>query len=203
MATPIPYTPELRVAYERLAADAAIRPAFRADVASMAKRIVAAWPRYEAVAEDVGAPAHLVALVHAMECGLRFDRHLHNGDPLTSRTVHVPAGRPVDGTPPFTWEESAADALRAHGVDRWTDWSLGGLCYALERYNGFGYRRYHPEVPTPYLWSGTTAYTAGKYTSDGHFDSTAVSKQCGAMALLRGLADAGKPFPESPEGGAS
>ena len=86
-----------------------------------------------------------------MESSLNFKRHLHNGDPLTARTVHVPSGRPRQGDPPFTWEQSAADALTLRNLGPRTDWSLSGTLYALEGYNGWGYRRYHPEVFSPYL----------------------------------------------------
>jgi lysozyme family protein len=52
------------------------------------------------------------------------------------------------------------------GLDHWQDWSLAGLLYRLEAYNGFGYRKHHPEVLTPYLWSFSST-TAGKYVQDG------------------------------------
>jgi len=39
-------------------------------------------------------------------------------------------------------------------------------------------------VLSPYLWSFTTAYTKCKFVADGSFSATAVSKQCGAVALL-------------------
>lgn len=188
----------LRAEYALLYAEATIRPERQAEVARVARKIAEAWPRYEEVARSLGCPAHLVGLIHAMECGLNFGRHLHNGDPLTARTTHVPAGRPIAGQPPFGWGESAVDALRMRHVDDWSDWSLAGLCYVLESYNGFGYRLHHPEVKSPYLWSATTAYTAGKYVADGSWSATSVSKQCGAMALLRGLADCGHPYDADP-----
>jgi lysozyme family protein len=43
----------------------------------------------------------------------------------------------------------------------------------------------HPEVLTPYLWSFTNHYTKGKFVADGKFDANAVSKQCGAAAILK------------------
>lgn len=189
-------TPDLIVGYSNMLKDATIRPERKAEVMSLARKMADGnhWPRYEAVAATVGCPARLVALIHAMESGLSFSRHLHNGDPLAARTVQVPAVRPKTGKPPFTWEESAIDALRLHGLDTWDDWSRPGLAYVLERYNGWGYRRFHPDVPSPYLWSFTTIYTAGKYVADGHFDPRAVSKQAGAMALLIGLEQVGKPY---------
>ena len=30
-------------------------------------------------------------------------------------------------------------------------------------FNGWGYRLYHPNVKTPYLWSYTDKYSKGKY----------------------------------------
>ncbi len=196
-------TPALRAEYESLFASAAIRPERQAIVSATAQRMADAshWPRYVVVADSIGVPPHVVALIHAMESGLSFSGHLHNGDSLEARTVHVPKGRPLVGKPPFSWAESACDALLLHKLDTWDDWSLAGLSYVLERYNGFGYRR-HGNV-SPYLWSFTTAYTRGKYVSDGHFDPRAVSQQAGAMALLRGLAGCGKAYPWLPGGSAS
>ena len=49
---------------------------------------------------------------------LDFNRHLHNGDPLSSRTTHIPQNRPVKGKPPFTWEESTIDVLKHKRLDR-------------------------------------------------------------------------------------
>lgn len=126
-----------------------------------------------------------------MEAGLRFTGHLHNGDPLTARTVHVPKGRPKTGNPTFTWEQSAADALQIAKLDSWDDWTVPGVLYKLEAYNGFGYRTRHPEVLSPYLWAASNHYTRGKYVADGTFSPTAVSKQCGGAVLLRRMAEAG------------
>lgn len=156
-----------------------------------AQAIAANQPRYEGVAGRVGIPWYVIGVIHAMEASLRFDRHLHNGDPLTARTVQVPPGRPLAGSPPFSWEESAEDALRLERLDQWTDWSIPGTLYKLEAYNGFGYRTRHPEVLTPYLWSFSNHYISGKYVADGTWSATAKSKQCGAAVLLRRLAEMG------------
>jgi len=158
-------------------------------VRASAARILARKARYQTVEKLTGVPWVFVGLVHAMEAGLRFDRHLHNGDPLTAHTTHVPAGRPLGGEPPFTWEESAADALHLRGLSAATDWSLAGLAFQLEAYNGFGYRIHHPHILSPYLWSFTSHYKAGKYVADGAFSAEAISQQSGAMALLYGLCE--------------
>jgi hypothetical protein len=126
-----------------------------------------------------------------METGLRFDRHLHNGDPLTRRTTHVPAGRPKDGEPPFEWEASAADALKLRRLGPDTDWSLAGMLYEIEGFNGWGYRLHHAHVLSPYLWSFSSHYLSGKYVADGTWSDTAASKQCGAAVILRRMAERG------------
>jgi hypothetical protein len=127
-----------------------------------------------------------------MESSLNFNTHLHNGDPLTQRTTHVPVGRPAEGNPPFTWEESAVDSLKYQGLDKWADWTMPGVLYKLEEYNGWGYRLHHSDVLSPYLWSFSNNYTKGKYTADGSFSPDAVSQQCGAAVLLKILAEKGE-----------
>ena len=177
-------TDDLRQEYQRLFSGCAIQAQHQAEVENTVKTICANKDRYQTVAAALGIPWYFVAVIHAMEASLNFQSHLHNGDPLTARTVQVPKGRPVDGTPPFTWEESAIDALRLRGLDKVTDWSLPGLLFELEGYNGFGYRRLNPAVSTPYLWSYSPSYKSGKFVGDGKFDPDAVSKQCGAAVIL-------------------
>ena len=187
MAAP---TVQQRKRYELLYESALVRPNRRAAVDQLVKRITASQPRYQKVGKALGVPWYVVGIIHSLEASGDFSRHLHNGDPLTARTVHVPAGRPPTGKPPFTWEQSAIDALRLRGMDRWKDWSVPGTLFQLEGYNGFGYRDHHPDVPSPYLWSFTNHYTRGKYVADGRFSATAVSQQCGAAPLLKALAAA-------------
>lgn len=165
-----------------------IRPARRKAIDQMVRRITATKARYQKVAKSLGMPWYVVGIIHSLEAGGDFTKHLHNGDPLTARTTHVPAGRPKKGKPPFTWEASAIDAL-----DRfrsWKDWTVPGALYQLEGYNGFGYRDHHPNVPSPYLWSFSNHYTKGKYVADGRFSANAVSQQVGAAVLLKRLSAA-------------
>ena len=176
--------------YDLLYESCLCRPQRKAVVAATVKRINANRKRYEKVGKAVGVPWYVVGIIHSLEASGNFSRHLHNGDPLTARTVHVPAGRPKTGKPPFTWEQSAIDALRLRGLGAWEDWSVPGTLYQLEAYNGFGYRDHHPNVPSPYLWSFSNHYTRGKYVADGRFSPTAVSQQVGAALLLKQLASA-------------
>ena len=157
------------------------------EVSSVVKKLAQNKPRYEAVTLSManGCPWWFVGIIHFMEGGGKFTRHLHNGDPLSSRTVNVPKGRPLIGNPPFSWEESAIDAMRYMKYDKITDWSLENCLNLFERYNGLGYKK--KGVPSPYLWSYTQFYTAGKYVADGKYDSTAVSKQPGVVAIMKAL----------------
>jgi lysozyme family protein len=191
-------TTKLRGEYQLLYESCAIRPERQASADAIARKIRANQPRYEAVGGPLGIPWYAVGLIHAMEASLNFGAHLHNGDPLTARTVHVPAGRPTTGKPPFTWEQSATDALVEQGFGAWKDWSVPGILFKLEGYNGFGYRQYHPDVLSPYLWSFSNHYTRGKYVGDGTFSATAISAQCGAAVLLKLLLDAVASVPAGP-----
>lgn len=142
---------------------------------------------YEAVVKGWAVPWYVVGAIHNMESDMSFIRHLHNGDPLTARTTHVPAGRPVNGNPPFTWEESAVDALKLRGIDKIADWSIPHMLLTVEGYNGYGYSR--KGINSPYLWAGSNQYgtapNIGKYVADGKFDPAAISNQIGAAIILR------------------
>jgi len=162
---------------------AKIRPEFKDVVLSRIAQILHNKNNYVIVSSKTKIPWDIVACIHSLESDLSFKRHLHNGDPLTSRTVNVPSGRPKTGSPPFTWIESAIDALGAYPKPLL--WDLDLKLYFLESYNGLGYRRH--KINSPYLWSMTDQYEKGKYVADGCFDENAVSKQIGAVALMKGL----------------
>ncbi|SHL17569.1 hypothetical protein SAMN05444266_102315 [Chitinophaga jiangningensis] len=139
-------------------------------------------------------PWYFIACVHYLECSFSFKKHLHNGDPLTGYTVQVPAGRPKVGhPPPFTFEESAVDALKLMGFDKVTSWKLPFILRKLEAYNGFGYFKYH-NMNSPYLWSYSNHYTKGKYVKDGKFDKDAVSAQLGSAVILKRMEERGLIF---------
>lgn len=180
---------QLRPEYQRLWDAVQIKPGREADLDAIIARIVAGRARYGIASEKSGVPWHFIAVVHSLEGSGNWNTHLHNGDSLKRRTVNEPKGRPVTGSPPFTWEDSAADALAQKGLSKATDWSIPGLLYQLERYNGWGYRLYHAATLSPYLWSFSNHYARGKYVADGKWSSTAVSAQAGAAVLLRRMFD--------------
>jgi lysozyme family protein len=160
-----------------------VHPDAQAVGARMVAIIMEGKGRYLVVSEQSGVPWELIGCLHALESHFDFSTHLANGDPLSARTVHVPAGMPKTGEPPFTWEESAADTLGR--MWRPLKWDLGGTLDCMEHWNGLGYRK--RDICTPYIWAGTSAYISGKYVADGSFDPNAVSKQVGAACLLKGL----------------
>ncbi|MBE0623313.1 MAG: hypothetical protein IH606_00750 [Burkholderiales bacterium] len=187
----------LRTEYQELFDACQIRAQRANEVEKLCSSLIGNKDRYMAVAKSFAMPWHIVAVIHNMESSQNFNRHLHNGDPLTARTRNVPAGRPKSGEPPFSWEASAADALGMKKFEDWTDWTIPGSLYRIEGYNGWGYRLYHPDVKSPYLWSGSNQYSAGKYVSDGTWSATASSAQCGAAVLMRRLAERGDVETES------
>jgi lysozyme family protein len=173
----------LRQGYEDLFATMVIQSQRVGEADAIVTKIVQHQSVYETIMQATGVPWQFVGLFHSMEGGLNFSTHLHNGDPLTARTVQVPKGRPKTGNPPFTFAESAIDALQFDGLAGETNWGLAETLFRLEKYNGFGSRK--KGINTPYLWSYSNHYTKGKYVADGVWDPNAVSKQCGAAVLLQ------------------
>ena len=189
MATPS--FESLKAHYKELWLKVKIDPGQEANVMGAAKRIFANKARYLAVSAKTGVPWFFIGLIHNLEASLSFRGHLHNGDPLTARTVQVPAGRPLVGSPPFTWEESALDALTQKGLQNIKAWTIERLLYEAERYNGFGYMLYHPGDLSPYVWSKTNHNDGtGKYVTDGKWSGTAFSESqvgfaAGLIALMK------------------
>lgn len=185
----ITLTPGLRDEYQHLFETLVIRPERQNDVENLVRKIASEKARYEVVGNPLNIPWFVIGIIHCLEASLSFKKHLHNGDPLTARTVRVPAGLPKTGQPPFEWEFSAKDALRRRKLHQVEDWSVSSMLFQLEGYNGFGYRNRPTGIFTPYLWSFSTHYEKGKYVQDGVFDPEAVSKQCGGAVLLRRMAE--------------
>lgn len=179
MATKATYTAQ----YLQMFNTMQIKPEKMAEVNAAVKKINAGIARYKSLQQTTNVPWFVIGLIHHMEANCDFTKHLHNGDPLTARTKQVPAGYPKTGTPPFTWEASATDALKLKALDKVTDWSIGNMLYLLENFNGAGYR--NRGIVSPYLWSYSNLYTKGKYVADGVFDANAVSKQAGVAVILK------------------
>jgi lysozyme family protein len=150
------------------------------DVTAIAKRLVAAKSRYQAVSAKTGVPWPVIAVIHERESSQGWAGSLAQGDPWNRVSVHVPAGRG-----PFrSWEEAAIDALVncAPHASRNKDWSISGALTKLEEYNGLGYAA--RGKPSPYIWAGTNQYRSGKYVRDGVYDPDVVDSQPGCAGLL-------------------
>jgi lysozyme family protein len=172
--------------YAKLWAGMVVAPAHQAACDRAARAILAYKKQYVAAEQATTVPWFVIGMIDMMEAGGGCRRHLHNGDSLLHRTVNVPRGRlPAPAQPPFTWLQSAKDALAIDGLDKVKAWSVELLCYELEKYNGFGYRAHG--INSPYLWSYSNEYHAGKFVSDGVYSPTAVSGQCGAMPIFKSL----------------
>jgi lysozyme family protein len=143
---------------------------------------------YQAVEKDTGVPWQMIAVIHVREAGEqdigRFKGVLHNGENIVGtgrRTRLVPAGRGPFGT----WHDAAIDALRLQGFHTIKDWPIQRVLWALEPFNGYGYRNHG--LRSPYLWASTNHQQPGKYVSDGVFDPAVVDRQIGCAALLKYL----------------
>lgn len=149
----------------------------------VAKRLVAAKQRYQAVSQKTGIPWPFIAVTHQRESSQDWSRSLAQGDPWNRVSTHVPAGR----GPFMSWEDAAIDALVncPPYAARNKDWSIGGLLTLLEQYNGLGY--VGKGLPSPYIWSGTDQYKSGKYVADHVFDPNAVDKQLGCAGLIMAM----------------
>jgi lysozyme family protein len=175
----------LKSEYESLLNSLSVRKESEPELLRIQTDIEKNKQRYTEVETRTGVPWQVVAVLHYEEGALDFSRHLHNGDPLSERTVNPPSKRPRAGNPPFTWEDSAIDCLEFEGLTSWKDWSLAGILYKLEEFNGWSYR--HHQINSPYLWGGSTHYTSGKVVADGAWSDSAVSKQLGAAVVLKAL----------------
>jgi lysozyme family protein len=182
---PTPTLSALRDEFDTLLKTCVIRPKRLAAVQEICNKILNNQARYEKIGKGSGVPWFMVAVIHSLEGDLDFGTHLHNGDSLKRRTVNEPKNRPPTGNPPFTFEESAKDAVAFDRMNVNLEPSFAGICFKLEGFNGFGSR--FKGIHTPYLWSFSNHYTAGKFVADGVFSPTAVSQQCGAGVILRRL----------------
>lgn len=174
------------------------RPGLAADIDAAVNRLLAGKDRYEAVEAAVGVPWWFIAMIHGLEGGGDFQLHPHNGDPLTARTVAVPAGRPLMGDAPFEWEESAVDLCSLKGWDApqvrrlpdgSADWTIPTTMWRAEANNGFGYR--NRGILSPYLVAGSNLEQPGRFVADGVFDPTKWSRQIGFATLLKVLTTRG------------
>jgi lysozyme family protein len=188
----------LKADYESMFAAAVIRPKWIAEATNMANRIAKNKSRYEIPAAKLGVPWFVLGLIHVRESGANFGKHMHNGDPLTARTTRVPAGQPATGNPPFSWEDSAFDAINTKNKTSWkqipsNEWGIAAILWRLATYNGWGYEPYGRA--NPYLWSGTQWYgdppLIGKFIRDNVYSATAIDGQVGVATVTKRAVELG------------
>lgn len=156
-----------------------------------AQHIVNAREHYLDIASATNVPWFVLGIIHVREAGdpPDFKAVLHNGERIIGtgrRTRLVPSGRG-----PFAdFTTAGIDAVRVvdnlGGVNWYDDWGPEHVAFALESFNGFGYRLHH-NIPSPYLWGGTNRQKRGKYVRDGVYDATVMDPQIGGMALLAAM----------------
>lgn len=179
----------LKTEYTQLFDGCEMVPAVTYQIELIVDRIISGKDSYKIVQEFTGVPWYFIGIIHSLECNCNFKLHLHNGDPITAKTIHAPVGYPRKWNRGMSWIDSARDALRLKNLHKWSDWSVPGMLFQLERYNGFGYR--NKGINSPYLWSGSNHYTKGKFVSDGVYSPAAVSKQVGVALLLKKMKEKG------------
>jgi len=172
----------LRATYSKEIAEAELRPSWTGAYERAAEYILKNKDKYIPIERATTVPWQLVAALHWREASGSFAGVLHNGEKIIGtgrKTRLVPAGRG-----PFkTWTEAAIDAIKIKRSVYPPAWDMEGCAWFAETFNGMGYR--NKGRVSPYLWSGTTLYTRGKYVSDGVYSSTAVDQQLGVMPLYQ------------------
>lgn len=169
--------------YAHLWDEMKISPGYVSEADTYAKKILVNKARYKKIENESGVPWIMAAVLHMRESDCDFHTHMHNGDPLSNYTRHVPAGRPKVGHgPPFTFEESTDDAFEIEGFDKMRgQWTLEGMLFGEEGYNGWGYLS---RGNSPYIWCWTNKYFGGKFVSDGNYDRDTWDKQPGCAAIM-------------------
>lgn len=141
---------------------------------------------YMSISEKTGVPPELICAIHYRESGGDFTTHLHNGQPLGIETTAVPQSVCFDD-----FEEAAVDALlgkmESTGITFDQNTDMATYLTFAETFNGTGYA--DNGYINPYLYSGTSVYTSGKYPRDHYYDPDAVDKQPGVYFIMNVLLD--------------
>ncbi|HEY9636966.1 MAG TPA: hypothetical protein V6D14_26430 [Coleofasciculaceae cyanobacterium] len=178
----------LKPRYEELFASCQIRSSWLDRIARVAQYLGNQRAQYNPIEAQTTVPWWFIGILHYREANFQ-EGHLHNGDPLTGRTIHFPQGRPL--APPangfaYTFVESAVDALCMMKYHRAKDRSVAAWLWRFEMWEGFRYAS--KGINSEYLWNGTNHFGSGlnqgKFVSDDQFDPTAKSDQVGTAAIV-------------------
>ncbi len=142
---------------------------------------------YDPVSAVTGVPWYVIGLLDDREESFNHNDYLGQGDPLSKKTIHVPAGRgPFTG--PNAWVNGAVDAIHVSGWDRLpsgSHWDIVTTLMKTELFNGLGYA--HMGLRSPYVWGATNMQQRGKYIRDRVFDANVWDTQVGCAAILLAL----------------
>lgn len=171
------FTPELRQEYLDLANSMIVTK--ESLVLATAQKLLKSVDRYLAIQKLTNVPAAFIMCVHERESSGNFSTYIGNGQLLNRVTTIEPIGH----GPFASFEDGCVDAFQHEGLGKipLSEWDEAGLCWWMEKYNGFGYRNHG--IRSPYLWGGTNHQQAGKYVRDGVLDPSVMDPQLGGMAV--------------------
>jgi lysozyme family protein len=156
-----------------------------------ARWVIAHKDRLKAQEKLTRVPWAVAGCLILREAGQRraFESWAHNGDAMRDRngqpirTKNVTANRPPN--PDCTWEEGCYDAyIVCDTLGVVSHWTIAYVAYAAEKFNGWAYRSPRINIPSPYLWGGTSVQKRGKFIRDHVYDATVMDPQIGVMAVL-------------------
>lgn len=169
----------LRPEYQKLWSEMTVTK--DAAATAQARRVIANKVQYKEVEAETTVPWLVVGCLHMRESNGDLSTYLGNGQSLRMVTTIKPTGRG-----PFpSFLAGAKDALAIDALDKIKDWGPEHVAYACEKFNGFGYRNPSRNIPSPYLWGGTSVQKRGKFVADGVYDAGTMDTQIGAMAVLK------------------
>lgn len=178
----------LKPQYEQLFATCQLRRSCLEPTGRIAQEILQRQGDYGLVERQTGVPWWFVGILHYRELDFR-DAHLHNGDSLTNRTIRYPQGRPIAppaNGQPYTFVESAIDALRWKQFHTAKDHSIGAMLWGFELWNNFCDVKGGKN--SEYLWNGTNHFSSSQYWNQSlignNNDSYGQGHKIGAAAIV-------------------
>lgn len=171
-----------------------ILPSHKQEVIHIVKTILLHKDIYEKLEKLTGVPWFVSSIIHELEASLNFKLGLHCGTRWDKVTTEVPKGRG-----PFkSWIDASVDSLEIEGLSKIgkDNWTLENVLYNILKFNGISCyigagMNSTPPMRSAYMFSYTDAYVCGKFVADGVWDPKAVSKQCGAAAILKEMSNEG------------
>lgn len=170
--------------YKKMWDTLALLSKHKKEINAVCAKVRSGQGQYSVVESVTKVPWYVVGIIHQMECSGDWSRNIANGQPWNKVTTITPAGRG-----PFeSWRDAAIDAMTLLSDVFPSIWTVESISKYFENYNGMGYAKHN--VNSPYLYSfSNNGVGVGKYVGEkpgvpAHYDSNAVSDQCGAITIL-------------------